>query len=57
MVRATQQALEGFCLACFTGDYPLPVDPNLDKHIMERRQKRANLLADGSEHPELFALR
>lgn len=55
MVRATQRAREKFCLACFTGDYPLPVDPKLDKFIMERRQNRVNLLAGENEHPELFA--
>lgn len=55
MVRATQRATEGFCLACFTGDYPIPFDPKLDKFIMERRQSRMNLLAGEDEHPELFA--
>ena len=29
---------EQFCLACFTGKYPLPVDPELDKFIMEKRE-------------------
>ena len=43
-----------FCLACFTGQYPVPVDPTLDKFIMERRAHRANLLADQYKHPELF---
>jgi len=55
MVRATQQALGNFCLACFTGEYPVPVDPNLDKFIMERRRHRVNLLTTEDEHPELFA--
>ena len=36
------------------GDYPVPVDPTLDKFIMERRAHRANLLAEQDEHPELF---
>ena len=35
MIRATRQAQESFCLACFTGDYPIPVDPNVDKFIMK----------------------
>jgi amidophosphoribosyltransferase len=54
MVKATGQDESGFCLACFTGDYPVPVDPTLDKFIMERRAHRANLLAEQDEHPELF---
>jgi amidophosphoribosyltransferase len=53
MVRATGQEERNFCLACFNGKYPVPVDPNLDKFIMERRAHRANLLADET-HPELF---
>jgi amidophosphoribosyltransferase len=57
MVRATGQKPDAFCMACFNGDYPVPVDPNLDKHIMERRQQRGvNLLATGDEHPQLFDL-
>ncbi len=56
MVRATGLPRESFCLACFTGDYPIPFDPQLDKFIMERRQNRANLLAEEDEHPELFDL-
>ena len=56
MVRATGQSEDSFCRACFTGDYPLPVDPNLDKFVMERRQSRVNLLAAEDEHPELFKI-
>lgn len=54
MVRATGQPENSFCLACFTGEYPVPVDPSVDKFIMERRKARANLLGPESEHPELF---
>jgi len=54
MVRATGQDESSFCLACFNGDYPVPVDPNLDKFIMERRAHRSDLLAQDSQ-PELFA--
>jgi amidophosphoribosyltransferase len=53
MVRATKQPAHSFCLACFTGDYPVPVDPLVDKFIMERRLSRANLLAP-EDQPELF---
>ena len=54
MVRATRQPASAFCLACFNGQYPVPVDADLDKFIMERRQHRANLIAVEEEHPELF---
>jgi amidophosphoribosyltransferase len=54
MVRATGQEADQFCLACFNGKYPVPVDPNLDKHIMERRSKRSNLLGSTSPIPNLF---
>ena len=53
MVRATGQEEKNFCLACFNGDYPVPVDPNVDKFIMERRAGRKDLLV-ADEHPELF---
>ncbi len=56
MVRATQHTAGGFCLACFTGNYPIPFDPKLDKFIMERRQSRTNLLAEDDRHPKLFDL-
>ena len=53
MVRATGQEEKNFCLACFNADYPVPVDPTLDKFIMERRQGRKDLLGD-DDQPELF---
>ncbi len=56
MVRATGQEANRFCLACFTGKYPLAVDPELDKFIMERRENRSRALAAEEEHPELFAI-
>src|SRR6476661_5271220 len=46
MVRATGKPVNEFCLACFTGNYPLPVDPALDKFIMEKRENRAKALAE-----------
>ncbi len=55
MVRATGLPESGFCLACFTGKYPVPVDPDLDKYIMERRDSRENHLIAPDEHPNLFA--
>jgi amidophosphoribosyltransferase len=55
MVRATGRKVNEFCLACFNGHYPLPVDPALDKFIMERRDNRSRALADAEAHPSLFA--
>ena len=55
MVKATGQPANSFCLACFTGNYPLPVDPALDKFIMEKREQRARALAEAEEQPKLFA--
>ena len=54
MVRATGRKLNEFCLACFTGNYPLPVDPALDKFIMEKREHRARALAGEETQPTLF---
>lgn len=34
-VRAVREDGEGFCLACFTGNYPLPVPENLTKEAFE----------------------
>ncbi len=55
MVRATGGSEKDFCLACFTGQYPVPVDPALDKYIMERRDSRENHLVTADAHPNLFA--
>ncbi|HET9418012.1 MAG TPA: amidophosphoribosyltransferase [Chthoniobacterales bacterium] len=55
MVRATGRKVNEFCLACFNGHYPLPVDPALDKFIMEKREARSKALADQEAHPTLFA--
>lgn len=52
MVRATQQTQENFCLACFDGKYPIRVDPDVDKFIMERRRSRIGGLVN--DQPSLF---
>lgn len=52
MVRASQQVEDSFCLACFTGKYPIPVDPSVDKYIMERRRERIRPLVE--HNGELF---
>jgi amidophosphoribosyltransferase len=35
LVTATGAAPEGFCTACFTGDYPVPVPDDDTKHVLE----------------------
>ena len=55
MIKATGQPANSFCLACFTGNYPLPVDPQLGKFIMEKREQRARALAEEEVQPSLFA--
>mgnify|MGYP001791654806 CR=1 FL=1 len=49
MVKATGHPKEAFCMACYNGDYPVPYDPLVDKHIMERRRARVEGLAEGLE--------
>jgi amidophosphoribosyltransferase len=46
MVKATGRAQESFCLACYDGKYPVPYDPVLDKHIIERRKRQAQTLGE-----------
>ena len=47
MVKATGLGQESFCMACYDGAYPVPYDPKMDKHIMERRRARVEGLAEG----------
>ena len=39
-------AKESFCMACYDGNYPVPYDPPVDKHIMERRRARVEGLGE-----------
>lgn len=55
MVRATGLPENHFCLACFTGEYPIPFDPQLDKLFMENRRGKTGLLGNGEAQPDLFA--
>ncbi len=57
MVRATGLEKNSFCMACFTGEYPVPFDAAFDKLIMERRKDSAQLLADQSAQPTLITAR
>ena len=40
LVKATGLSANSFCMACYDGDYPVPYDPAVDKHIIERRNGR-----------------
>ena len=54
MVKATRLPKESFCLACFTGEYPIPFDAAFDKLIMERRRENAHFLPDEAIQAPLF---
>ena len=55
MVKATGLPREGFCMACYDGNYPVPYDPMVDKNIMERRGVRAQGLGEELVREELQA--
>ncbi len=46
MVKATGLPASAFCMACYDGDYPVPFNPGVDKHIIERRKGRRPGLAE-----------
>jgi len=49
MVKATGLPADSFCMACYNGNYPVPYDEQVDKHIMERRRSRIEGLTEGLE--------
>ena len=53
MVKATGLAKESFCMACYDGNYPVPYDPLVDKHIMARRRNRIEGLVESLTKEEL----
>ena len=52
MVAATKLPKSNFCMACFDGKYPVPYDPLVDKHIMERRRSRVETFGDALSKDE-----
>jgi amidophosphoribosyltransferase len=46
MVKATGLPRDGFCMACYDGNYPVKYEPGVDKHIIERRNGRLPTVAD-----------
>jgi amidophosphoribosyltransferase len=55
MVRAIGLPKSEFCLACFNGQYPVPIDRELDKFIIERRSARSRALSEPAVQAQLFA--
>ena len=46
MVKATGLPANAFCMACYDGNYPVPFDPAVNKHTIERRNGRRPGLAE-----------
>jgi amidophosphoribosyltransferase len=46
MVKATGLPKDSFCMACYDGQYPVPFDPAVDKHTIERRNGRVLRLSE-----------
>jgi amidophosphoribosyltransferase len=53
LVRATGLPRESFCMACYNGKYPVRYDPQIDKHIIERRRARVEGLTEGLEKEQM----
>jgi amidophosphoribosyltransferase len=53
MVAATGLPASTFCMACYDGNYPVPYDPLVDKHIIERRRARVESLGEALAKEEL----
>ena len=53
MVKATGLPKSSFCMACYDGDYPVPYDQMLDKHIIERRRRQTQTLGEAVEKENL----
>lgn len=46
LIRAVGLPRDNFCLACFTGDYPIPVQLEMDKLALENPVKEITLTAE-----------
>ncbi len=40
MLRCVERPAGEYCTACFSGDYPIPIDPSFSKDVFENRQLR-----------------
>ncbi len=46
MVASTGMPPDSFCMACYDGRYPVPYDPVLSKHLIERRRALVETLGE-----------
>jgi amidophosphoribosyltransferase len=46
LVQATGLPRNAFCMACYDGNYPVPYDPAVNKHIIERHNGRVSSLSE-----------
>jgi amidophosphoribosyltransferase len=46
MIKATGLPASSFCMACYDGRYPVPYDPTVNKHTIERRHGRLPTLTE-----------
>ncbi len=53
-VKATRSGSDKFCLACFNGDYPLPVSADLKKHAFDDPPEVGEFAGLASGQPRLF---
>jgi len=53
MIKAIGLPMDDFCLACYTGKYPVEFDPMSDKLIIERRRGRIVSLGDSIASEDL----
>ena len=53
MIKATGLPANSFCMACYDGNYPVPYDPLMDKHIIERRRNRMEGLGEALAKEEM----
>ena len=56
MVKACKLPASKFCLACFTGDYPVAFTADNDKGVLERRREQASSLVPEEEVRQRFLL-
>jgi amidophosphoribosyltransferase len=50
LLRAVEQPENSFCTACFTGNYPMPVQLQMDKLVFERRSRSGKRVPVGATY-------
>ena len=51
-IKATGLRADSFCLACFNGEYPVPIPDGAGKFVMGKERK--SLAPEASPQTELF---